>query len=197
MTDILTNTRQTATGLRLRNETHLTLPFSCLASFHRSFFPATTRLWNQLPSLLRDIVPRQDFARQVWQRFGTPGPPPFYSHGTKQGNTFHTQLRIGLSTLNSHLFQICYKNITSPECTCGQPNENTIHFMLWCPLYSDHRLTLFTELETTLPHFTNLTANDKLDILLYGKNASKTQQIHIARAVQTYIMRTRRFKSTV
>ena len=66
MTDILTDTRHYTTGLRLRNETHLPIPPTRLAPYHRSFIPATVRQWNLLPSMLRDTTSRQDFA-QVWQ----------------------------------------------------------------------------------------------------------------------------------
>lgn len=138
LTDMLTDKRQDATGLRLRNETHLTIPPTRIASFHRSFLPSTIRQWNLLPLPIRDITSRQDFARQVWQRFGSLEPPTFHSHGSKTGNILHTRLRIGLSTLNAHLFQICHI-ISSPSCKCGHHNEDTTHYILYCPLHNNHR----------------------------------------------------------
>ena len=105
VTDMLTDTRQDATGLGLRNATHLTTPPTRLTSFHRSYIPATIRNWNLLPSALRSTTSRLDFARQVWQRLGAPEPPPSHSYGTKLTNTHHTRLRVGLS-IYAHLFQI-------------------------------------------------------------------------------------------
>ena len=193
LTDILTDKRHDATGRRLRNESHLTIPPTRLASFHRSFFPSTIRQWNMLPLPTRDIISRQDFARQVWQRFGALEPPPFHSHGSKTSNALHARLRIGLSTLNAHLFQICHDTTSSPSCTCGHHNEDTTHYILCCPLHNDHRMTLFAEIVTILPQFDELSNRDKLNTLLYGTNVSKTQQANIASMFQTFIVRTQRF----
>ena len=50
--DLLTGTRHDDTGLRLRNESHVSVPLTRLASFHRSYSPSTIRQWNLLPSSL-------------------------------------------------------------------------------------------------------------------------------------------------
>ena len=193
MTDILTDTRHYTTGLRLRNETHLTIPPTRLASYHRSFIPATVTQWNLSPSTLRDTTSRQDFARQVWQRFGAPKPPLLYSYGSKIENTLHTRLRIGLSTLNAHLFQICHDTISSPACNCGHHSEDTIHYILWCPLHNNHRLVLFAKMMSIMPTFIDLPAKNKVKILLFGTNVTKSQQATIANSFQTFIACTRRF----
>ena len=193
VTELLTDTRHDTTGLRLRNETHLTIPPIRLTSFHRSYIPATIRQWNLLPSALRDITSRTGFARQVWLRFGVPEPPPLHSYGTKTGNTLHTRLRIGLSKLNAHLFRICHNNTPSPACICGYHSENTIHYILLCPLHNNHRLVLFNDIKTVIPEFDYLSAQNKLDALLLGKNVNKAQQVIIARLFQTFIAHTRRF----
>ena len=194
VTDLLTGTRYDDTGLRLRNESHVSVPPTRLASFHRSYIPSTIRQWNLLPSSLRNITSRKDFARQVWQRFGAPEPPRFNSHGSKTGNKLHARLRIGHSTLNAHLFQICH-NTPSPSCDCGYHNENTMHYVLHCPQYTLHRTALFTGIQTIIPDFDQFSDQRKLDTLLQGKNVHKSQQVAIAGLFQTYILSTRRFAS--
>ena len=164
----------------------LSMPVICLV-FHRSYIPATIRNWNLLPSALRSTTSRADFARQVWQRLGAPEPPPSHSYGTKLTNTHHTRLRVGLSTLNAHLFQICQPNTTSPSCRCGHHNEDTSHYTLWCPLYHNHRLTLFNDVHTLLPNFKHLSPRDKLDTLLFCKNVVKGKQLQITHLFHAYI----------
>ena len=195
LTDILTDTRQDATGLRLRNANLLSTLPSRLTSFYRSYFPATIRQWNTLPEALRSIQSLSDFTRQVWRRFGAPESPPLHSYGTKVGNTHHTRLRIGLTTLNAHLFQIQHHNTTSPACSCGHHNEDTNHYILWCPLHNIHRVNLFNELRKLIPNFDNLSTTIKIKILLYGEHAKKDQATIIAHHFQTFIIRTRRFTS--
>ena len=196
VTDMLTDTRRNATGLDLRNATHLTIPPTRLTSFRQSFIPATIRQWNLLPSTLRSTISRTDFARQVWQRFGAPEPPPFHSHGTKTSNANHTRLRIGLSTLNAHLFQICHRNTPSPSCNCGHPIEDTAHFVLWCPLYHIQRSELLKDIKNILPRFENLSAHDKLNVLLHCENVKNDKQIAVAHLFQAYISKTQRFALT-
>ena len=195
VTDMLTDTRHDATGLGLRNATQLTIPPTRLTSFHRSYIPATIRQWNLLPSALRSTTSHTDFARQVWQRFGAPEPPTSYSYGTKLNNIHHTRLRVGLTTLNAHLFQLCLPDTKSPSCRCGYHSEDTSHYTLWCPLYHSHRLTLFKEIHTILPNFKHLSPSDKLDTLLFCKNVDKNKQLHITHLFQTYIARTQRFST--
>ena len=63
------------------------------------------------------------FSRQIWQRFGAPDPPTLNTVGTKTLNTQHTRLRVGLTTLNAHLFQ--FQLTPSPSCSCGHKFEDT------------------------------------------------------------------------
>ena len=131
LTNLVTDTRQDATGLQLRNAHLLSLPPIRLTSFRNSYIPATTRQWNLLPETLRNTPSRRDFSRQVWQRFGAPDPPTLNTVGTKTLNTQHTRLRVGLTTLNAHLFQ--FQLTPSPSCSCGHKFEDTAHYILRCP----------------------------------------------------------------
>ena len=193
LTDILTDTRQDATGLRLRNANLLSTMPSRLTSLYRSYFPAAIRKWNLLPSTLRNIQCRFDFARQVWQRFGAPEQPLLHLHGTKAGNIHHARLRIGHSTLNAHLFQIQHHGTSSPSCECGHPREDTNHYILGSPLYKNHRTKLFNAIKLVIPNFENLSTTRKMNLLLFGESLNKHQETIIAYHFQTFIIRTCRF----
>ena len=192
VTNLITDTRQDVTGLRLRNAQLLSIPPIRLTSFRRSFIPATIRHWNRLPESLRNTLSRRDFSRQVWQRFGTPEAPTLNSVGSKTGNTHHTRLRVGMSHLHAHLFQV---HLTpSPACTCGHTQEDTAHYILWCPLYTRHRSRLFDVVRPIIPNFDNLSSRHKLNALLFGTNLTKNQGIQIAHYLQAFITHTQRFR---
>ena len=193
LTDLLTDTRQDATGRQLRNANLLSTPPIRLTSFRNSYLPSTIRQWNLLPETIRNIQSSRDFSRQVWQRVGAPEPPPSHTVGTKTLNTHHTRLRVGLSTLHAHLFQI---NLTpSPACSCGHNYEDTAHYILWCPQHTNHRTNLFEAVRSILQGFDNFSDKHKLDIILYGLSLSQTQGIFIAHHLQTFIAQTRRFST--
>ena len=189
----LTDTRHDATGLRLRNVQLLSLPPIRLTSFRRSYFPATIRQWNLLPESLRNTLSPREFSRQVWQRFGAPEPPALNSIGTKTLNIQHTRLRVGLATLNAHLFQ--FQLTPSPACSCGHKHENTVHYMLWFPQYTNQRLIFLNDIRSIFPNFDSLSAKQKLDTLLYGSSLSEAQGIFVAQHLHIYIAQTHRFDS--
>ena len=148
-----------------------------------------------MPIALRDTQSRSHFARLVWQRLGTPKPPLTHMFGTKIGNTLHTRLRIGLTTLNVHLFQIQYPDITSPSCRCGHRREDAVHFIFMCPLYDVQRNNLITNIKVAIPLFDNFSTSKKCNILLNGKGLTKHQESHVAFHFQSFILQTRRFRS--
>ena len=193
LTNLLTDTRRDATGLQLRNASFLSLPPIRLTSYRRSFIPATIRQWNLLPEEIRNISSRREFSRQVWQRFGAPEPPSLNTVGTKTLNTHHTRLRVGLSTLHAHLFQL--QLTTNPSCTCSHNYEDTAHYILRCPLYTTHRINLFDAARRIVPAFDTFSDKHKLQALLFGHSLSETQGASIAQHLQTYIAHTRRFNT--
>ena len=133
----------------------------------------------------------RDFSRQVWQRFGAPEPPALCSIGTKTLKIQHTRIRVGLATLNAHLFQ--FQLTPSPACSCGHKHENTAHYMLWCPQYTNHRLIFLNAIRFTVPNIDSLSAKQKLDTLLYGSNLSEAEGIFVTQHLHTYIAQKHRF----
>ena len=127
----------------------------------------------------------------LWQRYGAPEPPKLNSAGSKIGSTHHTRLRVGLSHLHAHMFQI--QLTPSPACPCGYIQEDTAHYILWCPLYTYHRSQLFIKMRRIIPDFDNLSSKCKLSTLLFGINLTTKQGIRVAYHLQSYIGLTHRF----
>ena len=97
----------------------------------------------------------------------------------------HTRLRTKCSSLNSHLFS---KNIIEdPSCLCGA-FEDTSHYLLHCPLYTEHRNKMMKDISSLIN--VDLT----VDLLIYGSSSeTKNTNEEIFKIVQTYILKTKRF----
>jgi hypothetical protein len=64
---------------------------------------------------------------------------------------------------NSDLFRI--NIINDPKCQCGAPFEDSIHYLMECPLYQNERDCLFRNLwETHTNIETLLFGNDEINI---------------------------------
>ena len=186
---VLPQTRTTDTHRTLRNCTTLTLPPNKTTRFQRSFIPATTRLWNMLPNPLRIEQNRKKFQEGVANLFSTPKPCPYFSFGSKLGNTYHTQIRAGSLPLNAYLFKL--QKVSSPHCTCNHRSETIQHFLLTCPLYQHIRHDLFTQVSHVLgPSFLSRHPKDILQTLTHGQSITSTGDgREVAALFQGFVMR--------
>ena len=120
-----------------------------------------------------------------------------FSRGiSKEANALHTQLRVGQSYLNAHGFKINLKE--DDLCLCHR-SETTSHYFLDCFLYQQEREILFTKISEYLPRFQALSKSKKLEIILSGFNLQNIEpdqrNIPVVFAVQTYILKTKRFST--
>ena len=192
ISSIIPNTREHDTGRNLRNAHTLSLPHNRLSSFQRSFIPATTKLWNTLPPSIQSIDSLPKFKRALEERMGTDPAPPYYSFGTKIGNTIHTTIRMGMSPLNIHKFQI--QKTDDPSCSCGSSCETVAHFTLHCSLYKNIRKRLFDNVTDILSlDFSLLPPQDQLAILLHGTGLGAGEGLAVATSFQNYLIRSGRF----
>ena len=189
---ILPDKRCNTVDVTLRNASSLTTCKTRLSSFHKSFVPSTTRLWNQLPESVRQTRPENSFGKLIRGQFGNLPPPEFYSEGTKIGNILHTQLRVGLSPLNAHRYAT-FNDIPTPACLCGFHHENTKHFVLFCPRYSQARTRMLKSVELFAPDFNLFTLQQKIDALLFGNGIKVIYQTRVAELFQTFLLRSKRF----
>ena len=87
------------------------------------------------------------------------------------------------TTLNADLFRI---NITNdPKCQCGAPFEDSINYLMECPLYQNERDCFFRNLRETPKNIeTLLFGNDEINI---------NENSMIFNKVRAYIRQAKRF----
>jgi hypothetical protein len=172
------------TGYALRNRHNLDTPIARINCLSYSFFPATTRLWNDLDQAVKNKPSVQSF--RMGLKIKEPKRSNLFYHGTRLENSIHARLRIENSPLNADLCNILHV-IDSPLCPCGQGlPEDAKHFFMKCPLYDQIRLELNLNL---LPYVIN-----NVDYLLFGvPNEEYKDNIKIFTAVQKFIRDSRRF----
>ena len=70
-----------------------------------TFFSSASHAWNKLPQKMKAVRKINVFKTYLGTMF-KPCKDKLYSFGSKTGNSYHTQLRVGRSQLNGHLFEI-------------------------------------------------------------------------------------------
>ena len=133
--------------------------------YYNSFIPTMVRNWNGLSDNIKHIADKADFV--IALRETIPVENPLYSLGTRIEAIRHTQMRVGFSPLNSHLYR--HGLAENERCPCGYEVEDIKHFFIDCPLYVHQRRDLIN----TLVQF-NL--NVSVDILLAGSDLLTFQQ---------------------
>ena len=113
--------------------------------FQNSFFPKITKLYDKIPSHIKNTYDFSDFKERQSTHLK---PKKLFNYGSRYSNTLHTQLRLDRSQLNEHLFSISLTNIKG--CMCGHNTESTEYFLLNCFLYSYERNNLLSNLKGVL-----------------------------------------------
>ena len=188
---ILPNARQQSTQRTLRNASAITLPNVRTSTYHRSFIPSTTRMWNSLSEQIRTNCSYTTFKKHLEELLTPYSPPPYFFLGTQEGLILHTKLRLNVSKLNAHQYSI--QKTDSPSCFCGYPLVNTKHFLLTCPLHHDQRERLFQSLSLTLStDFSTIPPSEQLELLIQGRGLSRGVDSVVASAVQRFLIQTHR-----
>jgi hypothetical protein len=130
----------------LRNSNNYVLPNCRLEITKKSFFPSTTRDWNNLSPKIRNSGNINIFKRK--KKILLEKVPFYFGWGDRKLNIIHSRLRNMCSSLNGHGFEDC------------------IHFFLECPFYNENRVILLNKLknyvvtiELILAGVENLTPN--------------------------------------
>ena len=146
-----------------------------------SFIPSSVSLWNNLDIHIRNSPNILCLKSRIKEN--TSKPPKYYSEGSRKLNILHARLRHECSSLNADLFPI---NITNdPKCECGAPFEDSIHYLMECPLNQNERDCLFRNLRETKKIYieTLLFGNDEINI---------NENSMIFNKVRAYIRQTKR-----
>ena len=162
--------------------------------FVNSFFPYSIKQWDQLDPELRK---EHDFAVFKAKLKETIKPSKFkhFNVGYKYPNQLHTQLRVGRSSLNSHLYPIGLSNTKS--CPCGFANESVEHFLLDCIFYQNIRGQLYQKLGGLLEmKLSTYSKKDLVQIMLCGEKPHLPEKFYhnkfIFFSVQTFLLKTKR-----
>ena len=115
LNDLLPPLVQDTTSYNLRNSNHFQNYRTNTNLFLNSFFPATIRAWNDLPTEVKDAPSVAAFKSRLNKDLKKP--PSYYNTGTRIGQILQARLRLGCSSLNADLHR---KNIVpSPTCASG------------------------------------------------------------------------------
>mgnify|MGYP002259906745 FL=1 len=188
------------TNLNLRNRLNIRQVKFRTKRYGDSFLPSCIHLWNNLPLDIRQSVSLAIFKSKLKSTLLSVDPKPSYlSHGKRFPNICHTQLRLGCSQLNSHLYKV--NIIPSPDCACSFQSEDIHHFFLSCPHFSAHRRHLLDTVCRILAPGVNpkliihLCGDLLVTYFLHGNdNLSHEDNIIIFESVQNYIALSRRFE---
>ena len=147
-----------------------------------SFFPASTRLWNNLPESVQANPSTCALKHHLSK--GDTLAPPYYYLGSRKVQVAHTCLRLGMSNINYDLH--CRHLLMNPECCCGHPAETAEHFLLHCPLYNNIRAFTISSLPQHLQH---------VNTLLFGcRDLTIKQNEHVFSVVHNFLSQTDRVK---
>ena len=165
----------------------------------KSFFSIAAKQWDSLPADLKQTWDFPEFKERLVNIL-KPRKCRLYNIGTKFANSIHTQLRIGRSNLNDHLFSIGRSN--TKGCLCGCPNESVDHVLLDCFLYSNERNILFSYLKNTrnvlCSEFNTYNRKALVSVLLFGEHPCDFDRYPynklLFKAVQNFLVKTGRLK---
>ena len=121
--------------------------------FANSFFPSTTKLWNEAYNVTESIDSIGSFKNSLVSYFQLPKYfKPFGYSIDRYTSIVHTRIRLDACALNYHLHRIGIKQ--SPACSCGFINESKSHYFLYviyCTNYAAERQTPLTSVACIVP----------------------------------------------
>ena len=170
------------TRYNLRNRDYSNLYNCKTETFKSSFFPSTTKFWNNLDESIRSIESKSGLKAKL-SKVIAPVPPYYYS-GRRKINITLARIRMHCSELHQHLADMHI--IENNLCACGQP-ETTEHFFFTCPLYQDTRHDMQRS-------FIDIQVDLNLQTILQGH---PTENENIVQIVDTFLTRSKRFSITV
>ena len=192
LSDLVPEEVAARTRYTLRNRYDLQVPFARLETYAQSFFPATSRQWNNLNHNTRSTNTLYTFKSHYLKQYPRPTPIQLYYYGNRVAAINQAKMRIGCSFLNHDLCENLHV-IPSPKCNCIlNENETPDHYFTTCPWYTFDRRILYAELLNiqNLPPI-----NAKL--LLFGTTLLDAgANLKIFKLVHHFITKTTRFDYT-
>ena len=113
-----------------------------MAILKNTFIPKTITEWNVLNAELKSTESSNTFSRKLMRDTEI---PTWFLIGDRETNIWHARMRMRCSSLNDDLHSQIHV-IESSECACGYKRENSKHFLLDCPLYTEAREKMLNDL---------------------------------------------------
>lgn len=135
LTNILPPKVGERSAYNMRNRENYVIPKVRLSCSLESFLPSSIRLWNDLPSNVRQQPSVRTFKTLIQSDVNSL--PVYYCTGKRKFNILHTRLRHSCSSLNYDLYRV--NIINDPSCACGNQCENATHYFFECSLYTRQR----------------------------------------------------------
>ena len=129
----------------------------------KSFFPSSTKLYNDLPDNVKENSSISALKHYLSQNDKIV--PSFYYFGKRNTEIIHTRLRLGMSDLNFDLFN--RHLLQNSICNCGTTAETAEHFLLYCDRFTMQRNRTID----ILPY-----DQRQINILLSGNNELSIEQ---------------------
>ena len=165
--------------------------------FKNSFFPSTLCDWFNLDFSIRNSESIDVFKTRLLS-FIRPIANHVYNIFDPIGLKLLTRLRLGFSHLNEHRFRHNFQDCMNPLCSCSLDIEDTLHYLLHCHHFAQHRTDLMNSVIFVYENFDSLSDNNKKDVLLFGDpNSDENTNKFILEATLLYIRRTERFSGSL
>ena len=135
-----------------------------------SFYPHCFSEWNKLDPSITSSSSLSNFKIKLLKLI-RPLPKPVYSIYDPIGLAILTQLRVGLSKLNSHKLRHNFRETINPLCPSNDGIEDAEHYLLLCRSYAGFRYDLIASVAATLQLYSlsSPSSNQELvKVILYG-----------------------------
>ena len=127
-----------------------------------SFFPSALNNWFNLDDAISRLLTFTcSIQNSAYNIFGQKG--------------FKFQTRLRFSYLNEHRFRHNFQDCLNPLCHCSLETEDTLHYLLQCYHFSQHRFDLMNSVQSVSDSSEFLCENVKKDTLLSGDSETKTK----------------------
>ena len=180
--------------VRTRNS-HITI-FRCRTDcFKYSFFPSTLRDWFNLDDNIRNSESISVFKNRLLL-FIRPLQNSVFNIFDPKRLKLLTWLPLRFSHLNEDRFRhnMCKYSLYF----CSLEAEDTLHYLLHCHYFNQHRLDLMNSVKSVLDNFESLSDNIKKEILLYGDSRlDNNKNKFILEATLNYIKTSERFSGSL
>ena len=164
--------------------------------YKNSFFPSALSDWFQLDTAIRNSASIAIFKSRLLS-FIRPMQSDVFNIFESIGLKFLTRLHLNFSHLNEHRFRHNFQGYLNPF-SCSLQTEDTIHYLLHCHHFSQHRIDLINSVKYIFEDFDSLSGNAKKDLLLYGDpRFDINKNKFILEATLFYIESTERFSGSL